>query len=131
MSISKVLFSFSGRISRQTYWLALLGIWSAFIALGLIVASIGAAVDDGDHSFKPVAIGLLLPMLWWCTLAVAVKRWHDRGKSGYWVLIYFVPVIGPFWAFIEPGFFKGRPGPNEFDELIFSENYGMSPEVRI
>jgi uncharacterized membrane protein YhaH (DUF805 family) len=33
-----------------------------------------------------------------------VKRWHDRGKHGYWVFINLIPLVGPIWALIELGF---------------------------
>ncbi len=47
-----------------------------------------------------------------------MKRYHDRNKSGWWVLIVFVPVIGGLWYLIECGFLRGTPGPN---------NYGPDP----
>jgi uncharacterized membrane protein YhaH (DUF805 family) len=43
-----------------------------------------------------------------------VKRYHDRNKSGWWILIVFVPVIGGLWYFIECGFLRGTPGPNTY-----------------
>ena len=43
-----------------------------------------------------------------------VKRWHDRGKSGWWVLIALIPLVGPIWAIIETGFLPGTSGPNEY-----------------
>jgi uncharacterized membrane protein YhaH (DUF805 family) len=56
------------------------------------------------------------------SIAVAVKRYHDRNKSGWWVLIVFVPVIGGLWYLIECGFLRGTPGPN---------NYGPDPLAAI
>ena len=50
----------------------------------------------------------------WISLAVAVKRYHDRNKSGWWVLIALVPVIGGIWYLIEAGFLAGTPGPNDY-----------------
>jgi uncharacterized membrane protein YhaH (DUF805 family) len=43
-----------------------------------------------------------------------IKRFHDRGKSGWWVLILFIPVIGFFWAIIDLGILQGDPGDNRF-----------------
>ena len=54
----------------------------------------------------------------WISIAVGIKRFHDRNKSGVWVLIIFVPVIGSLWYLIECGFLKGTTGPN---------NYGPDP----
>ena len=50
-------------------------------------------------------------------LAVYVKRFHDRGKSGWWVLIAFLPLIGFFWILIELGMLAGDPGPNTYGTL--------------
>jgi uncharacterized membrane protein YhaH (DUF805 family) len=48
------------------------------------------------------------------TIIVYVKRFHDRDKSGWWVLIGLIPIIGVIWLLIELGFLKGTPGPNRF-----------------
>lgn len=53
-------------------------------------------------------------VLWWSSLAVQAKRWHDRDKSGWWILINFVPLIGPIWALVENYFLSGTEGPNRF-----------------
>ena len=50
----------------------------------------------------------------WIGLAIAAKRWHDRNKSAWWILIVFVPVVGGLWYLIECGFLKGTTGPNKF-----------------
>ena len=41
---------------------------------------------------------------------VYIKRFHDRDKSGWWVLIWLIPIIGAIWLLIELGFLKGNPG---------------------
>ena len=46
-------------------------------------------------------------------LAVAVRRLHDQDKSGWWILIGFVPLIGGIWLLILY-FIDGTPGPNRF-----------------
>jgi uncharacterized membrane protein YhaH (DUF805 family) len=47
-------------------------------------------------------------------LAISIKQWHDRGKSGWWVLIGLIPFIGAIWALIETGFLEGDPGDNQY-----------------
>lgn len=64
-------------------------------------------------------IGLVGLAAIWMKLAVMVKRWHDRDKSGWWMLIGLVPVIGDLWLLIECGFLDGTPGTNK---------YGPSPK---
>ena len=48
------------------------------------------------------------------SLAADVKRYHDVDKSGWWVLILLVPVVGFVWFLIECGFQRGTSGPNRF-----------------
>lgn len=137
MSISKILFSFSGRIPRQTYWLALFGICTAFFFATFIVVGISDVIEGGNNSSGSSAIPLALFILMylgllWCNLAVTVKRWHDRGKSGSWVLINFVPIIGSFWSLIELGFLEGTQGPNEFDDscaLAEDDQVPSAPQI--
>jgi uncharacterized membrane protein YhaH (DUF805 family) len=46
--------------------------------------------------------------------AIVVKRCHDRGKSGFWALLLFIPVIGFLWLLVDCGLLppataSGRP----------------------
>jgi uncharacterized membrane protein YhaH (DUF805 family) len=81
---------FSGRASRSEYW------WfAAFIGAVDVVAAVADAVVFGPGSRIPLfgliaAVALLLP-----TLAVGFRRLHDTDRSGWWLLIAFVPLIGP------------------------------------
>ena len=52
----------------------------------------------------------------WVDLAVSVKRWHDRDKSGWMLLIGLIPLVGLVWTLIECGFLDGERGPNQFGE---------------
>jgi len=52
----------------------------------------------------------------WPTLALAVKRLHDRNRSGWFSLIVLIPIIGPIWYLIEVGFLRGTIGPNRFGD---------------
>ena len=63
-------------------------------------------------------IGILLLIL--SSLAINVKRLHDRDKSGWWYLLMFLPLIGPLWLFVELGFLAGSTGTND---------YGPDPRV--
>ena len=70
---------FSGRASRSEYW------W--FVLFYFLVALVSAFL--GHIISGLVALALFLP-----SLAVAVRRLHDIGKSGWWILIGFVPLVG-------------------------------------
>lgn len=106
MPLSYLLFSFKGRISRQTYW------FFTFALMAIILAPvfIFGAVSGNAELYVDMTSLIFL----WPTLAVQAKRWHDRDKSAWWILISLIPVIGFFWTLVENGFLEGTPGSNRF-----------------
>ncbi|WP_448203972.1 DUF805 domain-containing protein [Azospirillum sp. sgz302134] len=106
MSWSEFLLSFKGRINRKPYWL---------FALAAFVLSIVVAILD-SNSEVPVFTAVFNVLLIWPSLAVGVKRWHDRNKSGWWMLIMFIPLLGFLWTIVECGFLRGTEGPNRFGD---------------
>ncbi len=105
-----LLFSGKGRIPRQTYWGASISIILVFYAA--IFAAMLAFGPDSDLVLATLAV-MYIP-LFWTSIAVGVKRWHDRDKSGRWILIGLIPVIGPLWTLIEAGCLPGTVGPNKY-----------------
>jgi len=109
MGLRHLLLGLHGRIDRRTWWL-----WGVAAPLGLAlyftvvlrVAGLPARATD-------VAVN---PLLLWPTLAVSVKRWHDRDKSGWWVLVALVPFIGWIWVLVENGLLRGDAGANRYGE---------------
>lgn len=118
MPLKEQLFSFSGRLNRAPYWVISVVLWIvvvvAQVALG---AAMGGPQGGGGGGVGAVG-GLILLAIGivaiWISLAVNVKRFHDRDKSGWWVLIGLVPVIGSLWILIECGFLPGTAGDNRF-----------------
>lgn len=55
--------------------------------------------------------------------ALNVKRYHDRDKSGWWLVVGLIPIIGPIWVKVELGFLKGTDGV-----IIFSPEYVPPPQ---
>jgi uncharacterized membrane protein YhaH (DUF805 family) len=118
-----LLFGFSGRIGRMQWWLAQLAV---LIVIAAALAVILSAVDPDElSSDRSGAIGsagasivlivcAVCVLIVWINLACTVKRFHDRDKSGWWVLIVFVPYIGAIWQIVECGFLSGSRGPNRF-----------------
>ncbi len=104
-----LLFSFDGRIPRRTYWGVSI-LMSLFIVVVFVIV---AVLTQAESAFWILFLLLCIPM-YWISLAIAVKRWHDRNKSGWWVLIGFVPYIGGLWIFIECGCLRGTAGPNDY-----------------
>jgi len=101
------LFGFEGRINRAKFWIGLILIQVVVWIFFMLAVVTDASVMWG----LSVLVGLALI---WPGVAISIKRWHDRGKSGWWIFIYFVPFIGWLWALIEPGFLPGTPGTNEY-----------------
>ena len=105
-----VLFAFSGRIPRRVFWGASILMFVMFYAgMSLLITIFG---ENSDIS--GIGILTLYLAMMWISLAITVKRWHDRDKSGWWILIGWVPIIGPIWQFVETGCLRGTTGTNRF-----------------
>ena len=77
--------TFSGRARRSEYW----WFYLAYVLTYVVAAILDALLDV--PIFTPVLfLALLIP-----TLAVGVRRLHDVGRSGWWLLIGLVPLAGP------------------------------------
>ena len=103
----RVVLDPRGRIARRTFWL-----WGvlALIAAGVLAhALLGIARVRREPAEHIVNLLLL-----WPAIATSAKRWHDRNKSAWWVLIVLVPILGWCWALIENGFLRGTRGDNRF-----------------
>ncbi|WP_191061658.1 DUF805 domain-containing protein [Geminicoccus harenae] len=96
-----------GRAARAEYWYFFLFYLIAIFAAGVLDAVLFRHSVNGPLSTL-VWLVLLLPWL-----AVAVRRLHDRDRSGWWLLLHFVPVVGQIvllvWFCL-----PGTPGPNRF-----------------
>jgi uncharacterized membrane protein YhaH (DUF805 family) len=74
------------------------------------------ALALGDSPLTALLAFLLAIPAAWANLALQAKRWHDRDKSGWWILVNLVPLVGGLWSFVETGLLPGTPGPNQFGE---------------
>lgn len=112
-------FSLAGRINRRQYWrrwMLPIGI-PASILLAVIEAVTGYQSGRIENERGCLGAGLsflVLTPIAWPSLAVSVKRFHDRDKPGWWVLIALIPVIGVLWILVENGFLQGTVGSNRF-----------------
>ena len=82
--------------------------------LMIVVAFIVGLIYSGASEAGCV---ILLPfgiLCFWAGLAVTAKRWHDCDRSGWWILIELIPIIGDILVFVVLGFCKGTAGPNRF-----------------
>jgi uncharacterized membrane protein YhaH (DUF805 family) len=111
MGVIMGLFSFSGRAGRLNYWG--ISIISSVILFGLAIA-VGNKMDSGEIGVMGLTaafFGIILSI--WVNLAVTVRRFHDRGKSGLWYFALLIPFIG-LWFAIELMFFGGVDESNEY-----------------
>ncbi|MDJ0386407.1 DUF805 domain-containing protein [Streptomyces sp. G-G2] len=102
--VLKRYVDFSGRSRRQEYWM--------FVLFNLLALIIVAIVDSllGTYPllYALYALAVLLP-----ALGVGVRRLHDTGKSGWWMLIAIVPLIGGIWLIVLMAT-EGNAQPNQY-----------------
>ena len=99
----KQYVDFSGRASRTEFWM--------FALFNFLISLVLAIIDVvvGLGFLQPIyALAVLLP-----ALAVSVRRLHDTGRAGWWLLLILLPLIGPiilivFWVQ------DSNPGDNGF-----------------
>ena len=107
LSTAQILFSLRGRVPRKVFWLyGVLGPLLVSVMLEMLLGIAGVSARRAE-----LLTALLL--VWPCT-AVSVKRWHDRDKSGWWALVYLIPLIGLLWTLLTNGLRRGSVGANRF-----------------
>ena len=111
------MFDFSGRATRREYW-SFVGTFyvGAFAYLLLIGSFVPAKASGGYESYAQMSalVALLLLLLAAIAgLSAAVRRVHDHDKTGWFILLGMVPVIGwLFFLFLM--LTKGTDGPNSY-----------------
>lgn len=103
-----LLLSFDGRIARRPYWIGVAAIFAATLVLSL-VGGLLATISEPLASVTALACLVLI----YPGAALSAKRWHDRGKSGWWSLVNLVP-LGCFYALYELGFCAGAEEDNSY-----------------
>ena len=103
---------FSGRARRKEYWLFMLLYFIAMVVAGLfddLVVGERVAFDSTMGVFSWIVfLGLLIP-----SIAVSVRRLHDKNLRGWWVLLFLIPLIGTIALFILYCM-RGTDGENRF-----------------
>ncbi|HHT28980.1 DUF805 domain-containing protein [Petrimonas mucosa] len=102
---------FTGRADRKEFWY-FVAVMVAINIVFSILASIVGGVSFLRWTFLIlqglVSLALLVP-----SIAVGVRRLHDIGKGGEWILINLVPIIGSLW-FLILTIKESEPKPNKF-----------------
>jgi len=112
--ITEVLFTFEGRITRSEFWLK--GLLPIFIVISIPNCILLYGTDsDGAHAISYILSFVSL----WPTLALYIKRLHDRNRSGWLLLTLLIPfvcIIFAIWLLVETWFLRGTVGSNRFGE---------------
>jgi uncharacterized membrane protein YhaH (DUF805 family) len=146
MSLSDYLFSPHGRLNRAKYWLYVVVSLAIMVVLVAIMSFVFATQfydSHGGYAYPPVVqvvLGVVYLLLLVVGIFVGIKRLHDRDKSGWWLLLfYLVPMVFSLisailsrngigalfalagliisiWALVELGFLRGTAGPNQYGE---------------
>lgn len=108
LTLINLYFSFKGRIGRFNFILGMLTLSAFFVLLIFTAAALMLTENDVVYFMS-----MFYFPLFWCSLSLQAKRWHDRNKSSWWILINFVP-LGGIWAFIETCLLAGTEGTNKY-----------------
>ena len=115
MTITQFLFSISGRIPRSALWLKF---YIPYILIFILMIGVDVATgqfnqETGGGLFSSIFMLVAI----YPSIAISVKRLHDRNRSGWFLLLGIIPIVN-IWIAIELWFLKGTDGDN---------NYGADP----
>lgn len=101
---------FGGRAQRAEYWYFFLIYTVAYLALAIADVILGTfSMENGIGLLTGIfALATLLP-----SLGVSIRRLHDTNRSGWWLLLFLIPLIGTIVAIVLLSL-KGTEGENRF-----------------
>ena len=114
--------NFNGRAHRKEYWMFFL-FYVIFVIVAMVADNILGTTFTIGEGYYAVNLGygwiwvLLNIALFIPTIAVGIRRLHDIGKSGWWFLLAFIPLVGGIWLLVlmckdsDPGDNKYGPSP--------------------
>jgi uncharacterized membrane protein YhaH (DUF805 family) len=107
---------FGGRARRKEYWYFVLFNLLASIVLGVVDGITGTYSEDAGLGLLGgiYALAVFIP-----SIAVAMRRLHDTGRSGWWLLLALIPILG-FLVLLVFMLLDSEPGDNQ---------YGPNPKV--
>ena len=147
-------FTFRGRIGRRQYWVSTV-LYSVAWVLGAVILITLAALNDNPPNDTItnftivgfVLLGIAMTSLVGVTVtglaSTGVRRLHDRGKTGYWLVLYYLlpsmmlknaglDIVGLMfslvslgiliWAIVDLGILRGEAGSNVFGPEPLSKN---------
>lgn len=116
LKVLKQYVDFSGRARRMEYWMfVLISVLISLVLTTVDVLLFGYTMfpeDPSEISLAPLntlyGLAVLLP-----SLAVSVRRLHDSNRTGWWILVALIPLIGPLVLLVFLCL-DGTPAPNRF-----------------
>ncbi|WP_321326023.1 DUF805 domain-containing protein [Thiomicrorhabdus sp.] len=83
--------TFTGRATRQQYWMFYLFYIIFYIILSVLENALGLTLGEFGEGILTIiySLALLIP-----SIAILARRLHDTGRSGWWILLIFIPLIG-------------------------------------
>ena len=115
--------NFSGRSVRSEYWF-----WILFVGIG---EAVGVGLDYAIFAtpqglfYYVFALAIFLP-----SLAVAIRRLHDLDRSGWWILLFLIPIVGSIWLIVWL-YSLGTPGLNRFGLSPWTRSAQISPSPAV
>jgi uncharacterized membrane protein YhaH (DUF805 family) len=121
LTVFKKYAEFSGRARRKEYWIFALFNLIFFIAAMILDNAAGTTIGKLPYGlfYCIYALIILLP-----SIAVGVRRLHDTGKSGWFMLLMLIPIVGGIWLFVlfcidgNPGANEYGPNPKEAGDIV-------------
>lgn len=122
--------TFTGRARRKEYWMFTL--IHLIICFAITIPAVILA-SNGDEELGGIFIILLMLYIlatFIPSLAVTVRRLHDTGRSGWWILLNFIPVVNTIGSIVMIIFMcmDSQPG-NDQDSTTGNNKYGVNPKL--
>lgn len=118
LAVLKKYADFEGRARRKEYWMFIL----FNILISFVIGILGAIIGETGGLITVSLSGLYSLFIFIPSIAVTVRRLHDTNRTGWWILIWFIPVIGWVILFI---FMILDSDPNA---NAYGENPKLAPE---
>ena len=103
-------FNFQGRANRTEFWIA----WGVNFVISILLDVFFAIIPVvGVLAIRLFTMATLIP-----SVTLGMRRLHDVDRSGLWMLLIFVPLVGPilliYWAILEGNFAPNRYGDRSY-----------------
>ncbi len=112
--IREMFFTYRGRVNRKRFLLR----YSLLLAIHVIAKEL-LNTPSTEEMYALTALILLFP-----TVMLGIRRAHDIGKSGWWMLLSLIPIVNLIWDLVLV-FKAGTPGPNKFGPDPLTDTSGV------